>query len=287
MIRRLPATLAATLLALTALAAPAAAQTAAALFARPVTPSPHQPYSIGEHARGCLAGGVQLPESGATWQAMRLGRNHHWGNPVTIAFIEDLSRSATRFGWKGLYVGDIAQARGGPVKGHASHQSGLDVDIWYTPPPRLDLSRAERERLGATIVRTSDQRRLNANWTPSHAALLEAAARDPRTERIFVTAPVKLALCETATRRDAGWLRKIRPWWGHHDHFHVRLVCPKGEPGCVDPAPIPAGDGCKDAVWWVTDALLPPDPNAPKPKPKPPLRLADLPPQCATVLGAR
>ena len=133
---------------------------------------------------------------------MRLGRNHHWANPVTIDFIEDLSRTATRVGWKGLYVGDIAQARGGPVPGHASHQTGLDVDIWFTPPPRLDLSRAERERLGALIV---PPRRPAAgstrNWTPSHAALIEAAARDPRVERIFVTAPVKLALC--ADRRPA------------------------------------------------------------------------------------
>jgi penicillin-insensitive murein DD-endopeptidase len=283
MIRRLLATV----VALTALAAPVGAQTAASLFARQGTPSPHQSTSIGEPARGCLAGGVQLPESGPTWQAMRLSRNHHWGNPVTISFIEDLSRTATRVGWRGLYVGDIGQPRGGPVKGHASHQTGLDVDIWYTPPPRLDLTRSDRERLGAMIVRTSDQRNLNRNWTASHAALLEAAARDPRVERIFVTAPVKLSLCQSATRRDTGWLRKIRPWWNHHDHFHVRLVCPKGEPGCVDPAPIPPGDGCKDAVWWVTEALLPPDPNAPRPKPKPPLRLADLPPQCATVVGAR
>ena len=283
MIRR---TLAACL-ALAALAVPAAAETALALFSRPVAPSPHQPSPIGENARGCLAGGVELPQSGPTWQAMRLGRNHHWGNPATIAFIEDLSRAATRIGWKGLYVGDIAQPRGGPVKGHASHQTGLDVDIWYTPPPRLDLDRGERERLGAMIVRADDERRLNANWTPSHAALLEAAARDPRVERIFVTAPVKLALCEGATGRDAAWLRKVRPWWGHHDHFHVRLVCPQGARGCVAPPPIPPGDGCKDAIWWVTEALLPPDPNAPKPVPKPPLRLADLPPQCATVLQAR
>jgi penicillin-insensitive murein endopeptidase len=270
-----------------ALATPGQAQTAMQLFAGKGTPSRHAPYSVGAPSRGCLAGGVQLPESGPTWQAMRLSRNHHWGNPATIAFIEELSRTATRAGWRGLYVGDIAQARGGPVRGHASHQTGLDVDIWYTPPPRLDLSRSERERLGAMIVRGDDMRSLNRNWTPSHAMILEAAARDPRVNRIFVTAPVKLAMCAAAGRGDAAWLRKIRPWWEHHDHFHVRLNCPRGAVGCTDPDPIPPGDGCKDAVWWVTDALLPPDPSAPKPKPKPPLRLADLPPQCTEVLGAR
>jgi penicillin-insensitive murein DD-endopeptidase len=278
----------ATCLALAALApAVSASETAASLFARKGTPSPHSSYSIGQASRGCLAGGVQLPESGPTWQAMRLGRNHHWGNPATIAYIEDLSRTATRAGWKGLYVGDIAQARGGPVKGHASHQTGLDVDIWFTPAMRLDLSRRQREQLGAISVRSSDQRGLNANWTPAHAAILEAAARDPRVNRIFVTAPVKLALCADAGRGDAAWLRKIRPWWGHDDHFHVRLDCPRGAPGCLDQDPLPPGDGCREAIWWVTDALLPPDPNAPKPKPRAPLTLADLPQQCTSVLTAR
>jgi penicillin-insensitive murein endopeptidase len=277
----------ATCLALALLAAPGRAPTAMSLFGAKGTPSPHPPYSIGGTSRGCLAGGVALPETGPTWQAMRLSRNHNWGNPATVAFIEDLSRTATRAGWRGLYVGDISQPRGGPVKGHASHQTGLDVDIWYTPPPRLDLTRSERERLGAMIVRAGDQRSLNGNWTRSHALVLEAAARDPRVNRIFVTAPVKLAMCADAGRGDAAWLRKVRPWWNHHDHFHVRLNCPRSVPGCVDPEPIPPGDGCQDAIWWVTEALEPPDPAAPKPKPKPPLRLADLPPQCVEVLNGR
>ena len=231
---------------------------------------------------------MQLPESGPTWQAMRLSRNHHWGNPAMIDFIEDLSRTATEAGWKGLYVGDIAQARGGPVKGHASHQTGLDVDIWFTPPPRLDLSRADRERLSAISVRAADQRHLNANWTPSHAYILEAAARDPRVNRIFVTAPGQARRC--APRPDAA----TRPGCARSGRGGTTTTistcasnCPAGARGCVDQDPLPPGDGCKDAVWWVTDALLPPDPNAPKPQPKPPLRLADLPPQCAEVLSAR
>jgi penicillin-insensitive murein endopeptidase len=283
MIRRI---LAACLL-VAALAAAAEAQTAKALFGAMSTPSPHPPYAIGQPSRGCLAGGVPLPESGPTWQAMRLGRNHNWGHPVTIAFVEDLSRTAVRAGWRGLYVGDIAQPRGGPVAGHASHQTGLDVDIWYTPPPRLDLSRSDRERLSAISVRAADQRRVNGNWRPSHAYVLEAAARDSRVNRIFVTAPAKLQMCAEASRGDAAWLRKIRPWWEHHDHFHVRLNCPAGAAGCQDPDPIPPGDGCREAVWWVTEALLPPDPSAPKPKPRPELGLADLPSQCTEVLRAR
>ena len=127
---------------------------------------------------------------------MRLSRNHNWGHPVTIDFIADLSRAATGLGWRGLYVGDISQPRGGPVKGHASHQTGLDIDIWYTPGDRASTSAApSASGSAAMIVRAGDQRSLNRNWTASHSALIEAAARDRRVERIFVTAPVKLELC--------------------------------------------------------------------------------------------
>jgi len=263
------------------------AQTARALFSAKTTPSPHDPHPVGGHSRGCLAGGVALPETGPTWQAMRLSRNHFWGHPETIAFVERLSRQAVAIGWKGLYVGDISQARGGPVPGHASHQIGLDVDIWMLPPQRLDLSRAEREAISSISVRAADQRRVNGNWTRGHHALIEAAARDPKVERIFVTAPAKLAMCADTPARDRDWLAKVRPWWGHDSHFHVRLNCPAGARGCSQPDPLPAGDGCAEAIWWVTEALEPPDPNAPPPPKRPDLRLADLPPQCEQVLTAR
>ena len=144
---------------------------------------------------------MQLPESGPTWQAMRLSRNHEWGNPAMIDFIEDLSRTATRVGWKGLYVGDIAQPRGGPVAGHASHQTGLDADIWFTPPTRLDLTAAERERISAISVLAADQRHVNANWTPPLAAHRRGGRpRSARRAHLRHRA-AKLALC--AERRPA------------------------------------------------------------------------------------
>lgn len=273
--------------ALTGAVSGAHAQTARALFAAKSTPTAGPIYSIGQSANGCVAGASQLPESGPTWQAMRLSRNHHWGNPATIDFVERLSVSATRYGWRGLYVGDMSQARGGPIPGHASHQIGLDVDIWLLPPSRLNLSRAERESLSSINVRAADQKSVNGNWTSSHEALVRAAALDPAVERIFITPPAKLAMCASTPARDRGWLRKVRPWWGHNYHFHVRLSCPKGAAGCVQGPALPAGDGCDEAIWWVTEALEPPDPNAPKVPAKPALRLADLPAECSDVLRAR
>ena len=284
------------------IATPAGAEPLArTLFGAAKAPSAAEASAIGSYAKGCAAGLVALPESGPTWQAMRLSRNRYWGQPEMIDYLQDLSQVAAGLGWAGLYIGDISQPRGGPMTGdHASHQIGLDADIWMLPPTRLNLSRSQREDISSISVRTADQRAVNENWTPAHAALLEAAARDPRVDRIFVAAAIKLELCKTAKRRDTVWLQKLRPIAGHNTHFHVRLRCPEGAGACITQSPTVnelsgGGNGCDATLdWWVTDYLNPPKaPAKPPEKPaSPPPRTAatylmsDLPAQCAAVLTA-
>ena len=263
------------------------------LFGAKAAPSQQRAAPYGSYAKGCMAGAVELPETGPTWQAMRLSRNRNWGQPETIDFLKDLSAfAATLPGWKGLYVGDISQPRGGPMlSGHRSHQIGLDADIWMLPPDNLRLSRTARENLSSISMRRSKGAFVNSSWTPAHHALLRAAASDRRVARIFVFPGAKVQMCKDETG-DRRWLRKIRPWWGHHYHFHVRLNCPRGARGCVDQDPPPRGDGCADAQKWVDDILNPPppkprDPNAPPPKKRREYVLADLPKQCVSVLRSR
>lgn len=258
------------------------------LFEAVTTASAERPQAIGGYSRGCQAGAIQLAETGPTWQAMRLSRNRNWGQPVLHDFIKDLSAfAATQEGWEGLYVGDMSLPRGGPVSGHASHQSGIDVDIWMLPPDRLNLTVAERESLSSISMRRAQGAFTNDSWTPQHEAILRAAASDPRVTRIFVFPGAKVAMCNSATG-DREWLSKIRPWWGHHYHFHVRLACPAGDQSCVSQTPPPPGDGCAEAAGWV-DRILnppPPDPDAPAPRPRPELTMANLPGQCLDVLNA-
>lgn len=276
-----------------------AAETAATLFAALDLPSDQAPMPIGSYAKGCAAGLVELPETGPSWQAMRLSRHRNFGHPATIAFIQDLSAFAQTVGWAGLYVGDIGNPRGGPMdSGHASHQIGLDVDIWQLPPRRMDLTVAEREEISSIPVRSADQKSVTANWTPAHHAILRAAALDPRVDRIFVAAAVKIEMCKTAKPEDTAWLQKIRPETGHDTHFHVRLKCPRGARLCQTQKPTVAdlskgGDGCDDTLaWWVSDAYLnPPKPTKPvKPTPKKKhprqFTMSDLPRQCASVLSS-
>jgi len=280
-------------------ALPAFAETKAnQLFGAADLPTANRPMPYGSFAKGCADGLVELPETGPTWQAMRLSRNRNFGHPEMISYLIDLSQTATRIGWAGLYIGDISQPRGGPMtSGHASHQIGLDADIWMLPPRRLDLSPAEREEISSIPVRSADQRSVTANWTPQHHALLEAAASDPRVDRIFVAAAVKIEMCKTATRADRKWLQKIRPVPGHDTHFHVRLKCPSGARHCETQTPTVAdlsngGDGCDETLmWWVSDEYLnpKPDPNAkPAPRQRGPrdYTLADLPRQCRNVLSS-
>ena len=173
------------------------------------------------------------------------------------------------------------------LTGHASHQTGLDADICMLPPDRLNLSAGERESLSSLSMRRANGGFTNSSWTPQHEAILKAAASDPRVARIFVFPGAKVAMCSSATG-DRSWLSKIRPWYGRHYHFHVRLKCPAGASGCEDQAPPPAGDGCADAQRWVNDILNPPppDPNATPAAPRPEITMARLPAQCTTVLNA-
>jgi penicillin-insensitive murein DD-endopeptidase len=270
------------------LAAPAAAaQPAKNLFGARNTPADMAPAPLGSYARGCLAGAVELPETGPGWQAMRLGRNRNWGHPNVIAFIERLGAQAQALGWPRLYVGDISQPRGGPMRsGHTSHQTGLDVDIWLRRPEARLLSRAEREKIGSPSVVAADRRSVNGNWTAAHHALIKAAARDPAVARIFVNPAIKRELCDAEPPgADRGWLAKVRPWYRHASHFHVRLNCPAGAAGCVAQDRVPPGDGCDASLaWWFSDAALNPKP-APAAPPQPELMMADLPPACAAVLA--
>ena len=292
------------LILLLALATPLPAQSEAlanTLFGAKDAPSRQDSMPVGSYARGCAAGLQQLPETGPTWQAMRLSRNRNYGQPVMIGFLQDLSVAATQVGWPGLYIGDISQPRGGPMtSGHASHQIGLDADIWMLPATRLNLSRAEREKISSIPVRSADQRSVTGNWTPAHQALMKAAASDPRVDRIFVAAAVKIEMCKTARKADTPWLQKIRPVAGHDTHFHVRLKCPAGARLCQTQVPDVAtlskgGNGCDETLmWWVTDYLNPPksdgkkpkDEDEPKKKGAREFTLADLPRQCKGLLAA-
>ena len=80
-------------------------------------------------------------------------------------------------------------------------------------------------------------------WTPSHLAVIRAAAQEPSVQRIFVNAAIKKALCREA-KGDRRWLSKVRPMYGHDYHFHIRIKCPPGAASAKASPTAAAGEGC-------------------------------------------
>lgn len=264
------------------------------LFGSAKAPANLAARAIGAYSRGCLAGAKPLPVDGPAWQAMRLSRNRTWGHPDLIALLEKFSSEVKEDGWPGLLVGDISQPRGGPMlTGHASHQVGLDADIWFTPMPDRRLSNKERETLSATSMLANDSLSVDPKvWTESRVKIIKRVASYSKIERVLVHPAIKKALCQAAGT-DRHWLNKVRPYWGHFYHFHIRIGCPGNSPTCKPQAPIPGDDGCgKELDDWFK--LLT---RKPKPQPKPKEEIArkpvkprivtldDLPAECRTVLA--
>lgn len=267
------------------------------LFGAATSAAPLAARSIGFYARGCLSGAKPLAIDGPAWQAMRLSRNRMWGHPDLIAIVERLAKDAkAKDGWPGLLVGDISQPRGGPMlTGHASHQVGLDADVWLTPMPDRKLTKREREDLPATSMLGGDKLSVDpAIWTAKHGRLILRAASYSQVERVLVHPAIKKAICSDKSLPRTH-LHKVRPYWGHHYHMHIRIGCPKGSTTCKAQPPTGNEDGCgKEVDDWL--ARMKKRLDAPKivlpkvpPKPGPPPRqvmLSDLPAECKVVLEA-
>ncbi|MDR3463464.1 MAG: penicillin-insensitive murein endopeptidase [Beijerinckiaceae bacterium] len=260
------------------------------VFGRETAPAALPVHVYGFYSKGCIAGARALPLDGPDWQVMRPSRNRFWGHPALIAFLERYAarvRQTTR--WPGILIGDMAQPRGGPMfNGHASHQIGLDADVWLRPMLDRRLNREEREEMPSLMMVREDRLDVDPRvWTPDTMGAIEAAARDRQVERIFVNAAIKRAICRDA-KGDRSWLAKVRPMWGHDYHFHIRLACPANETTCEEQDPIPGtGDGCDASLaHWFSDGILHPRPSPHPPRPKPPITMAAMPAECRMVAAA-
>nr|WP_284676586.1 penicillin-insensitive murein endopeptidase [Vibrio sinus] len=211
---------------------------------RLTTPSARSTESIGSYSNGCLAGAVKLPLQGVGYQVLRSQKLRYFGHQDTIRFVRNLSFVSYQKLNSHLLIGDISLPQGGRFSsGHASHQTGLDVDIWFRMVKR-PLSKGELRAPQALSVVDIQRHQVNSNWNSEHFEVLKLAATDDAVARIFVHPAIKEKLCKAESSSDREWLRKVRPWWGHHSHFHVRLKCPIGDYHCFSQKAPPEGDGC-------------------------------------------
>ncbi|QKJ87987.1 Penicillin-insensitive murein endopeptidase [Paramixta manurensis] len=234
--------------------------------------------SIGAFANGCIIGARPLPLEAPDYQVMRQDQRRFYGHPDLILFIQRLSTQIHQLGLGQVLIGDMGMAAGGRFSsGHASHQSGLDVDIWLQLPKTRWSEQMLLKPQPLDLVSANGKQVVARHWRPEIDSLVKVAAKDNEVTRIFVSPAIKQQLCADAGS-DRDWLRKVRPWFGHRAHMHVRLRCPPESRECIDQPPPPPGDGCGAELqsWFLPP---PPKSGAPVKRTPPP-----LPPSCQALL---
>jgi murein endopeptidase len=171
----------------------------------------HHSIAVGTHTAGRLEHGVRLPAQGRsffTWDpVLRRSPNRawrRWGTDRLVRVVLDVARAhhAAHPRAPRMAVGDLSRPRGGDFGpqfgyiGHASHQNGLDVDVYY---PRAD-GREEAPRHAGEIDRQLSQELVDR--------FLAAGA-----QVIFVGPNTGLR----------GPPERVQPLVHHDNHLHVRL----------------------------------------------------------------
>jgi murein endopeptidase len=167
--------------------------------------------AVGAHAAGRLVDGVRLPAEGRnffTWDpVLRRSPNRpwrRWGTDRLVRIVLRVARDHREAHPRAprLAVGDLSRPHGGDFGprfgyiGHASHQNGLDVDVYY---PRAD-GRELAPRVASQIDRRLSQELVDR--------FLAAGA-----EMIFVGPNTGLR----------GPPERVQPLVHHDNHLHVRL----------------------------------------------------------------
>ena len=171
----------------------------------------HHSTALGTPSAGVLADGVRLPPAGrafVTWDpVLRRSPNRRWRRWGTDRLVRTVLAVARDFHAAHpraprLLVGDLSRPRGGDFGprfgyiGHASHQNGLDVDVYYP--------RADRRAVAPRDARDIDR------------------ARSQELVDRFLTAGAALIFVgpNTALRGPPG---RVEPLANHDNHLHVRL----------------------------------------------------------------
>lgn len=248
-------------------------------------PTSGEPQIIGAVANGCISGAHTLAESGPGYVSIRRHRNRFYGHPNTIRMLHELGAAHAEKSKQLIMIGDLSQPRGGLMSSkHRSHQNGLDVDIWLTLTDSVEGTKTTApEGQDPPSMLTPDNKSPNEHWGETQIWMIRTVAERPEVDRIFVNGGIKKALCDSKHKNSA-WMQKVRPWWGHNSHFHVRLKCPEGSPQCEQQAAVPPGNGCgKELASWIRPPYVPKKEEVKKPE-TPPKKVVKAKPKPAVPL---
>ncbi len=190
---------------------------------------------VARSVRNRFYSGIEMIQ-GFGYAFIHAGRQTNWGTKPLVdglrkiaAYMKGAGKAETN-----LAVGDISSANGGQLGGHASHQTGRDVDIGFymtdartgKPVETLNFVRFTGGRDGLTGSSEGRAVRFDAerNWMLVQAIL---ANPDPafKPTHIFIAKHLESAVLAAAAgspeRDRAASLMAF--WPGHDNHLHLRV----------------------------------------------------------------
>ena len=166
--------------------------------------------SIGAFSNGCIVGAQELPLQSDTYQVMRTDQRRYFGHPDRC-FYSASWQPVHNLGLGTMLIGDMGMPAGGRFNGgHASHQTGLDVDI-FLQLPKTRWSSAQLLKPQALDLVSADGKRVVASrWSPEISSMIKLAAKDNDVTRIFVNPAIKQQLCRMRERIATGCVKCAR-----------------------------------------------------------------------------
>lgn len=192
--------------------------------------------AIGFYSDGCMVDDYQLSQFDGNFELVNAWRNRHWAHGRAVNFIAYFTDTMANKNIGPIKISDVSQHGGGDVSpSHASHQMGLDIDIWLANG---------NEEYQDVVQGSSVNEELFEKF---HARdMYRTAVANSNVQRIFVNPAIKQYLCRTES--DTSWLRKLRPMSGHTGHMHVRLYCTDFDEDCIPQFEIGPGSGCNEVL---------------------------------------
>lgn len=174
----------------TAIALLALLASSASLAATPwqkiTQPVPGSAQSIGSFSNGCIVGADTLPIQSEHYQVMRTDQRRYFGHPDLVMFIQRLSSQVSNLGMGTVLIGDMGMPAGGRFNGgHASHQTGLDVDIFLQLPKTRWTSAQLLRPQALDLVSRDGKHVVSTLWKPEIFSLIKLAAQT-KTSRAFL-----------------------------------------------------------------------------------------------------
>ena len=234
--------------------------------------------SIGDYSLGCLRGAQTFTGKEKGVVLAKNNNGNFWGHPVLINLLTRMGAEFDKSN-QNIIIGDLSQKLGGPILGkHKSHQTGLEVDVWF----RI-LSNNDKSSLKIT---ETDSMNVFKELGVDQIKLIKYLAQDATVDRIFINPVFKKQLCDDngPSKLSISDQGKIRAYWRQDSHTHVVLKCPQDSPLCISLTPLPEGGGCGGHIkWWLNEEAKAGMPHITTDEAKSSYleKIKKLPPQCS------